>query len=64
MYNLLHLRILLCICVHSVECVHTVYNVITVSTFTFMHLADALIQSDIQCIQVIHFLSVYVFPGN
>ncbi len=37
------------------------------STFTyikFMHLADAFIQSDLQCIQAIHFLSVYVFPGN
>ncbi len=30
--------------------------------FTFMHLADAFIQSNFQCIQVIHFLSV--FPGN
>ncbi len=29
-----------------------------------MHLADALIQSDLQYIQVIHFLSVCVFPGN
>ncbi len=29
-----------------------------------MHLADAFIQSDLQCIQVIHFLSVCVFPGN
>ncbi len=27
-----------------------------------MHLADAFIQSDLQCIQVIHFLSVCVFP--
>ncbi len=32
--------------------------------FTFMHLADAFIQSDLQYIQVIHFLSVCVFPGN
>ncbi len=32
--------------------------------FTFMHLADALIQSDLQCIQAIQFLSVCVFPGN
>ncbi len=33
--------------------------------FTCMHLADAFIQSDLQCIQVIiFFLSVYVFPGN
>ncbi len=27
-------------------------------TFTFMHLADAFIQSDLQCIQAIHFLSL------
>ncbi len=33
-------------------------------TFTFMHLADAFIQSDLQCIQVIHVLSACVFPGN
>ncbi len=29
-----------------------------------MHLADAFIQSDLQYIQAIHFLSVCVFPGN
>ncbi len=29
-----------------------------------LHLADAFIQSDLQCIQVIHVLSVSVFPGN
>ncbi len=34
------------------------------SQFTFMHLADAFIQSDLQCIQVIHVLSACVFPGN
>ncbi len=28
-----------------------------------MHLADAFIQSDLQCIQAIHLLSVCVFPG-
>ncbi len=28
-------------------------------TFTFMHLADAFIQSDLQAIQAIHFVSVY-----
>ncbi len=33
-------------------------------TFTFMYLADAFIQSDLQLIQVIHLLSVCVFPGN
>ncbi len=33
--------------------------------FTCMHLADVFIQSDLHCIQVIHFLlSVCVFPGN
>ncbi len=26
-----------------------------------MHLADAFIQSDLQCIQAIHFLSVYIY---
>ncbi len=31
--------------------------------FTFMHLANAFIQSDLQCIHVIHFHQ-YVFPGN
>ncbi len=31
---------------------------------TCMHLADAFIQSVLQCIQVIHLLSVHVFPGN
>ncbi len=30
----------------------------------FMHLADAFIQSDLQCIQAIYLLSVCVFPGN
>ncbi len=29
-------------------------------TLTFMHLADTFIQSDLQCIQVIHFLCQYV----
>ncbi len=29
-----------------------------------LHLADAFIQSDLQCIRDIHFLSVCVFPGN
>ncbi len=33
-------------------------------TFTFMHLADAFIQSDLHCIQAIRCLSVCVFPGN
>ncbi len=28
---------------------------VTYITFTFMHLADAFIQSDLQCIQAIHF---------
>ncbi len=29
-----------------------------------LHLPDAFIQSDLQCIQAIHLLSVSVFPGN
>ncbi len=33
-------------------------------TFTFMHLADAVIQSDLHCIQAYIFLSVHVFPGS
>ncbi len=35
-------------------------------TFTFMHLADAFIQSDLHCIQVtvFTFLSTLAFPGN
>ncbi len=32
-------------------------------TFTFMHLADAFIQSDLKCIQAIHFLSVCIGLG-
>ncbi len=35
-------------------------------TFTFIHLADAFIQSDLHCIQVTVFyiLSALAFPGN
>ncbi len=29
------------------------------STFTFMHLADAFIQSDLPCIQAIHFYFIF-----
>ncbi len=32
-----------------------IYNSILYDIFTFMHLADAFIQSDLQCIQPIHF---------
>ncbi len=32
--------------------------------FTFMHLADASIQSDLHCIQVTVFWSALAFPGN
>ncbi len=31
-------------------------------TFTFMHLADAFIQSDLQCIQAIHFFVITCVP--
>lgn len=37
------------------------YNIITVETQTIlhlMHLADASLQSDLQCIQTIHFISM------
>jgi len=33
-------------------------------TFTFTHLADTFIESDLLCIRAIHLLSVCVFPGN
>ncbi len=33
----------------------------SVIAFAFMHLADTFIQSDLQCIQAMHFLSVCVF---
>ncbi len=41
-------------------------NNIFTFTFTFMHLADAFIQSDLHCIQVTVFyiLSALAFPGN
>ncbi len=32
--------------------------------YLHLHLSDAFIQSDLQRIQAIHFLSVHVFPGN
>ncbi len=48
--------------------INRIYNSVNIlsfcNIFTFMHLADAFIQSDLQCIQVIHLLSVCVFPGN
>ncbi len=40
------------------------WMVVSFMHLIFMHLADAFIQSDLQCIQVIHLLSVCVFPGN
>ncbi len=35
-----------------------------VMLYKHLHLADAFIQSDLQCIQAIRCLSVCVFPGN
>ncbi len=35
-----------------------------ISGFTFMHLSDAFIQSNLQCIQAILLFYQYVFPGN
>ncbi len=43
---------------------HHVVEDIHIHSFTFMHLADAFIQSDLQCIQAIHVLSQCVFLGN
>ncbi len=37
---------------------------LNVRVYKCMHLADTFIQSDLQCIQAIHVLSVGVFPGN
>ncbi len=33
-------------------------------TFTFMHLADAFNQSDLQCIQALHFFFISMFKSN
>ncbi len=43
---------------HSSEWTHT--HTVKTHTFTFMHFADAFIQSDLQCIQAIHFVSMPV----
>ncbi len=51
------------VCTINLAFVRT-YNLRMKSIFTFMHLADAFIQSDLQCIPALHFLSVCVFPGN
>ncbi len=40
------------------------YGAFNFSTFTCMHLADAFIQSDLQCIQAIHFFISMHVPGN
>ncbi len=39
-------------------------NIFPNPNHTFTYLADTFSQSDLQCIQVIHFLSECVFPGN
>ncbi len=46
------------------QSINNIFNSLFFVLFTFMHLADAFIQSDLQCIQAINFLSVCVFPGN
>ncbi len=48
----------------AIEQVYLIKWPVSVFIFTFMHLADAFIQSDLLCIQAINFLSLYVFPGN
>ncbi len=54
------------ICVQQNKDIHTGLELLEgeLITFTFIHLADTFIQSNLQCIQVIHLLSVCVFPGN
>ncbi len=37
-----------------------VEGTVYIFTFTFMHLADAFIQSDFQCIQAIHFFFFFI----
>ncbi len=40
-------------------------NIFDIFHNIYIHIhADAFIQSDFQCIQAIHLLSVHVFPGN
>ncbi len=40
------------------------WNKCSRGTFTFMHLADTFIQSDLQCILAMHFWSVYFFAKS
>ncbi len=47
---------------HYATCVDIQWN--KGSCLTWIHLADAFIQRDLQCIQAIHVLSVHVFSGN
>ncbi len=42
----------------SLSCYGKMQLIALIITFTFMHLADAFIQSDLQAIQAIQFLSV------
>ncbi len=52
---------IMCVAISDVKSSHLyLYSAFTF-TFTFMHLADAFIQSDLQCIQVIHLYCQYVF---
>ncbi len=54
----------LCVSPILFRLIKVLFNIILYIYITFMHVADAFIQSDLQCIQAIHFLSVCVFPGN
>ncbi len=38
--------------------------IILFTFYIYAFVADAFIQSDLQCIQIIYLLSVYVFPWN
>ncbi len=50
---------LLCVPVDQYDVKMGVTSTDSSTVFTFMHLADAFIQSDLQCFQAIHFFSMY-----
>ncbi len=65
-FYILFLVFYLYLCILSCVVLHIIALSIerTWLTFTFMHLADAFIQSDLQCIQAIHLYCLCVFSGN
>ncbi len=51
-------------CVDTIAARYSISNMKSNREDLILHLADAYIQSDLQCIRVIHFWSVCVFSGN